>query len=135
MICAVHALVGAVVGRVAGKRPGALASGVATHLIGDLIPHKDLNPKVEAPLLAGAMGLIAWRFGFKSPEFIGAFGGMAPDLENAAMLTGLIPREAMRFPTHLGDDRHGPKIDSALPQALLAAVCLVYLLRSKNESD
>lgn len=135
MICAVHALVGAVVGRVAGRRPGAIASGVATHLIGDLIPHKDLDPKVEAPLLAGALGWIALRFGVTSPEFLGAVGGMAPDIENAAMLAGFLPREKMRFPTHLGDDRHGPKISSALPQALIAGACLLYLIRSSSQQS
>lgn len=133
MICAVHALVGAAVGRLSGKRPDSLAAGVATHLLCDLVPHKDLPPKVEAPLLAVTLGAIAWRCGgITSPEFLGAFGAIAPDFENAAMLAGLLPRDAMRFPTHLGDDRHGPKVASALPQAVLAAACAAYLLKTSR---
>lgn len=128
MICAVHAIVGAAVGRIANRHGGALAAGVATHLLGDLMPHKDFEPKVEAPLLAVTLGLIALKFGVTSPEFVGAFGGIAPDIENAASVAGLIPREAMRFPTHLGEDKHGPKVKSALPQGILAAACLAFLL-------
>lgn len=129
MICAVHALVGAVVGRVVDSRPGAFAAGVATHLLGDLLPHKDFEPKIEAPLLAATLGLIAWRCGVNSPEFIGALGGVAPDVENAARAVGLIPSESMRFPTHAGDGRmHGPKTASALPQGIGAALCAAYLL-------
>ncbi len=122
-------MVGAAVGKFAGKRPGAFAAGVATHLIGDLLPHKDFDPKTEAPLLAVTLGIIALRFGVRSPEFAGAVGGIAPDFENAAAVTGLIGREQMRFPTHLGDDKHGPKVGSAWPQAVLVAACAAYLLR------
>lgn len=128
MICAVHALVGAAVGKYTRRRGGAFAAGVATHLIGDLLPHKDFDPKVEAPLLAATLGVIALRKGLTSPEFLGAMGGVSPDFENAAAVYGLIPRKAMRFPTHLGDDKHGPKVKSALPQGILAAACLAYLL-------
>jgi hypothetical protein len=133
LICAVHAAVGAAVGKLAGSRRGALAAGVATHLLGDLLPHKDFDPKVEAPLLAATLGVLAWRCGVTSPEFAGALGGVAPDIENAAGITGLIPRDAMRFPTHIGDGRyHGPKVASAWPQAVAAAVCLAFVLGGRN---
>ena len=133
MICAVHAVVGAAVGKLAGSRGGAFAAGVATHLLGDLLPHKDFDPKVEAPLLAATLGLLAWRCGVTSPEFLGAVGGVTPDVENAASVAGLIPRDAMRFPTHIGDGRfHGPKVRSAAPQLLGAALCLAYVLRPRR---
>lgn len=133
MICAVHALVGAAVGKRVRKRGGAFACGVATHLLCDLLPHKDFAPKVEAPLLAATLGVIAWRFGVNSPEFLGAVGAISPDFENAAAMTGLIPREAMVFPTHQGEHHHGPKVDSALPQGVLAAACTAYLLLGQDE--
>jgi hypothetical protein len=133
MICAVHALVGAALGKLIGRQGGSLAAGVSSHLLGDLLPHKDFAPKVEAPLLAVTMGFLALKFGLKSPEFLGAFGGIAPDFENAASVAGIIPREAMRFPTHLGDDKHGPKVNSALPQGILAAACLAFLLWPKKK--
>src|ERR1700733_8310824 len=65
MICAVHAAVGAAIGKLVGKRLGAFGSGVATHLICDLLPHKDFDPRVEAPLLAATLGAIANRCGFR----------------------------------------------------------------------
>lgn len=112
-----------------GSRPGALAAGVATHLLGDLLPHKDFEPKIEAPLLAVTLGVLAWRCGVDSPEFVGALGGVAPDLENAARVTGLISADQMRFPSHIGEGRyHGPRTASAWPQAVGAALCAVYVL-------
>jgi hypothetical protein len=132
VICAVHALVGGAVGRLAGKRPGAFAAGVATHLLGDLLPHKDLDPKIEAPLLAATLALLAWRLGVTSPEFVGAAGGVAPDVENAAYVTGLMPVGMLHFPTHIGGGTyHGPRTRSVWPQGVLAAVCLAYLLRRR----
>lgn len=128
MIAAVHALVGAVIGRVARHKPGALAGGIASHLICDLLPHKDFHFKVEAPLLAVVLGFLALKFGIKSNEFVGACGAVAPDAENAASVLNIIPKEAMRFPTHRGDDKHGPKTKSALPQGILAVACVAYLL-------
>jgi hypothetical protein len=129
LICAVHALVGATAGRLAGRPVPAFAAGISTHLLGDLLPHKDFDPKIEAPLLAATLAVLAWRFGVRSPEFVGAFGGIAPDFENAAMVTGLLPRSAMRFPTHISEANHGRKTASALPQGVVASLCAVYLLR------
>lgn len=129
MICAVHAVVGATVGTLAGSRTGAFASGVATHLLGDLLPHKDFDPKVEAPLLAATLGLLAWRCGLTSPAIAGAAGAVLPDVENAAWMTGIIPQSAVRFPTHVGDGKyHGPRAASAWPQGALAAACLALVL-------
>ncbi|GAB4466002.1 MAG: hypothetical protein OHK0029_37040 [Armatimonadaceae bacterium] len=133
MICAVHAVIGAVVGRLAKNRPTAFVAGVSTHLLGDLIPHKDFDPKIEAPLLAATLGYLAWRYGINSPEFIGAFGGIAPDLENAAQVVGLISPDQMVFPTHQGMHHHGPPVTSTLPQGVLAAACVWFLLQSDLE--
>jgi hypothetical protein len=133
VICAVHAAVGAAVGRLAGEPKGALAAGVATHLLGDLLPHKDFDPKVEAPLLALTLGFLAWRCGVTSPEFIGAMGAVAPDFENAASRVGLIPEDAMKFPTHRGAHMHGPVVRSAWPQGVLAAACLAFVLLPKRK--
>ena len=134
MICAVHALVGATAGRLAGRPVPALAAGISTHLLGDLLPHKDFDPRIEAPLLAATLAALAWRFGVGSPEFAGAFGGIAPDFENAAAVTGLIPRSAMRFPTHISDANHGRKTVSAWPQGAVAGLCALYLLGSGGGS-
>ena len=136
MICAVHAAVGAAVGKVAGKYGGAFASGIATHLIGDLLPHKDFDPKVEAPLLAVTLGAIALRCGLKSPEFVGAVGAVMPDLENAAGIMNLIPKSAMRFPTHVNDGKnHGSKVKSAWPQGVLALLCLLFVFWPRTDTS
>jgi len=133
VICAVHAAVGAALGRLAGEPKRALAAGVASHLLGYLLPHKDFDPKVEAPLLAVTLGVLAWRCGITSPEFVGAVGAVAPDVENAASRIGLIRGEGMQFPTHRGAHCHGPVVRSAWPQGLLAAACLAYVLLSKRK--
>jgi len=135
MICAVHAAVGAAIGKLTGKRLGAFGSGVATHLICDLLPHKDFDPKVEAPLLAATLGVIAVHCGVASPEMAGAVGAIAPDFENAAGLVGIIPRESMRFPSHVGLGKyHGPVTKSAWPQGVLAALCLLFVLWPRSSS-
>jgi hypothetical protein len=136
LICAVHASVGAAVGRLTGKRAGSFWSGVATHLICDLLPHKDFDPKVEAPLLAATLGVIAIRCGVTSPEMAGAVGAITPDFENAAFVTGLVPKSAMKFPTHIGDGaNHGPVTKSAWPQGILAAVCLLFVLWPRGDKS
>jgi len=133
MICAVHALVGAAVGKASRHTGGAFVAGVITHAIGDLLPHKDFDPKTEAPLLAATMAAIAWRHGFKSPEFWGAVGGFAPDFENAAQVVKLIRPDQMVFPTHQGDHVHGRKTESALPQGILALACAAYVFWPRSK--
>jgi hypothetical protein len=134
MICAVHAVIGAAIGK-AAKDPGkAFAGGVASHLIGDLTPHKDLSPKVEAPLLAATLLVILLKYGIKSPEFWGAVGGFSPDFENAAWMFGLMKQEDCRFPTHIRQGKyHGPPLSTAVPQALLVLACLYYLLKPASK--
>ncbi len=131
MIAAVHALIGAAIGKIAGEPKGALMAGFGSHLICDLLPHKDFPIEVEVPLLATTMSVIAWQCGVTSPEFIGACAAVAPDVENGAQRIGLIPEDAMRYPSHLG--RHGRQTDSVLPQVLLAAACLGFILYQRRK--
>ena len=128
MMAWVHAAVGAALGRLIGHPAKAFGAGVASHAICDLIPHRDLKPIQEAPLLALALGLIVWRRGLMSPETLGAAGAVSPDTENIAAHLGIIPRKAMVFPTHQGDATHGRKTESILPQVVLATVCLTIAL-------
>jgi hypothetical protein len=129
VIAAVHALVGATVGRWIGAPATAFAAGMLTHAMGDVLPHRDLKITAEAPLLLAALGLIAWRYGVRSPELAGATGAVLPDVENAAWMTGLMPRDRVIFPTHRDEGRyHGPEAQSAWPQAPIALACLAFLL-------
>lgn len=134
MIVAVHAAIGAALGRLVKRKDGAFAVGVASHLLADLLPHKDFEPKVEAPLAAAILGLIALRCGVNSPEFLGAAGAVSPDVENAAQVFGLLAPEKMLFPTHQGEHHHGPKVKSALPQGILAVICLVFVLLPRRKA-
>ena len=128
MMAWVHAAVGAALGRLIGHQGKAFGAGVASHAICDLIPHRDLKPQQEAPLLALALGLILWRKGLTSPETLGALGAVSPDTENIAAQVGLIPKTAMIFPTHQGPATHGREVKSIAPQVALAAVCLAVAL-------
>ncbi|WP_309707479.1 hypothetical protein [Armatimonas sp.] len=134
MMAWVHAAVGAALGRLIGHQGKAFGAGVASHAICDLIPHRDLKPIQEAPLLALALGLIVWRKGLTSPETLGAIGAVSPDTENIAMHLGVIPKNAMLFPTHQGPTTHGREVKSITPQVALAAVCLAVALWPEKSS-
>lgn len=128
MIGAVHASIGAAVGSFFKRKSTAFVAGVASHLVADMLPHDDFDPKVEAPLLAATLGAIAVWKGLDSPEFAGAIGGMAPDIEHAFLVGGLISPEDEFFPTHLDDGKHhGPASGERLSQLLLVAASLLTL--------
>lgn len=134
MIVAVHALIGAVIGRVSGHRGKAFVAGAASHLIADLLPHKDFPLKIEAPLMAATVGFLAWRFGVTSPEVFGACGAVAPDVENGLTVLKVLPPNSQVFPTHRDNGKfHGPKVTSALPQGVLATACLAFLLLNRTQ--
>jgi len=128
MMAWVHASVGAAIGRFVDNAPVAFGLGVVSHMLCDLLPHRDLTPKEEAPLLGVAMAAIIARNGLFSPEVAGAVGAVAPDVENGASMVGLIPASAMRFPTHRGEHSHGPKMRTVETQILLAGLCLAFAL-------
>ena len=127
MICAVHASVGAALGKLIPNRWAAFGAGVLSHWACDLLPHKDFDPRTEAVLLAASLAALAAAKGVKSPEFAGACGAVAPDLENAAQVAGVIKPEQMVFPSHQGDHAHGRKTESAWPQGVLVLACLAFV--------
>jgi hypothetical protein len=100
---------------------------VGTHLIGDLIPHRDYPLAVELPLLLTALALLALRHGVSSATLWGALGGVLPDVENGLHLMGLAPESAKLFPTHNGVLPHGRPIRSIANQILLVLVALFIL--------
>ena len=139
MIGAVHAGVGAALGALLGDRATAFVAGVASHVVTDALPHRDYRPKVEAPLMAAALAVIAkWR-GIDSPEFCGAIGAIAPDIEHALLVAGLIRHEHEVFPTHLDNGRyHGRPTDRRWPQlvvALASALTIALSGRPRMNTD
>ncbi len=134
MVC-VHAAVGAMLGAGIGKPVQAVPGGGASHLLCDLIPHRDYNIKIEAPLAGLMFGYLLWRYGPKSPQFWGAVGAVLPDAENALALFGSLPEDKTLFPTHnksapwyIG---HGARVESPASQIALALICLLLADRGK----
>jgi hypothetical protein len=122
---AVHASIGAGVGSFFKSKAAAFAAGMLSHLVADALPHKDLPPAVEVPLLLGALGGVAAWKGLDSPEFWGALGAVAPDFEHALLVAGIIGIEHEVFPTHIGDGKwHGAENDERWSQLILAVAAL-----------
>lgn len=137
MIGAVHASIGAGIGSFFKNKAAAFVAGVTSHLAADMIPHKDLDPRMEVPLMAGMMLAIAkWR-GLNSPEFWGALGAISPDSEHALLVSGIIEPEQEIFPTHAPDmGLHGGESDERWSQVIIAgASLLAVLLNAGNETQ
>ena len=130
MIAAVHALTGAVIGSVCRSRTQALAAGGASHLVGDALPHRDLEIPEEALLLGTALGVIALRCGWNSREFAGAVGAALPDVENLVARVLDVPETHMLLPTHRG--LHGRETRDFGGQLLLSLGCLAALFLPRS---
>jgi len=126
LIGAVHACIGACVGSFFKNKGSALAAGVVSHAVADVIPHKDFDPVIEAPLLVATLwGIAKWR-GVDSPEFCGAIGAISPDIEHGLGIVGLITNEQKVFPTHVSDGiLHGPESDERWSQLIIATASLI----------
>ena len=128
MLGAVHAGVGAAAGALCNSRTGAFAAGLVSHLVIDAIPHSNLKPEVEVALTAGVMAAVAKWKGMDSPEFWGAVGGTAPDLEHGLVMAGLARSEQQIFPTHRNNGAwHGREDAGVCGQVLLAAASLLFV--------
>ena len=128
--------VGAGIGSLCKSKSAAFVAGVVSHLIADAAPHKDFSLKIELPLIAGAMlAMGLWR-GVDSPEFWGALGGIAPDIEHGLLEVGLIDREDEVFPTHVDNGAlHGPETNERLSQLLIAAASLLTIALSARPAE
>lgn len=130
MVC-VHAAIGAALGACLGNRSTAFVSGIASHLICDLLPHKDYDLKVEATLAVMMFTYIGKRYGIDSLQFIGAVGAVLPDAENALAVMGVIPKTKMVFPTHNEECNwyigHGPVVEGPLSQIIITAIATAIM--------
>lgn len=135
MLGSVHACIGAGVGSFTDEKLVAFAAGVVSHAVADAIPHRDLAPEHEAPLLLGTLAAIAYWKGLDSPEFWGALGGVLPDFEHALVVAGLMGPERVIFPTHIADGKwHGD--DSGTErwsQLILSAVSLALVVLNTRD--
>lgn len=106
MTGSVHAAIGAAVGRLVRNKPLAFVAGVASHGVGDMIPHHDMGPG-ETPIVFATLAKIAQVHGWNSPQFWGALGGVCPDFEHIPAELKKDPRRFWPmaekwFPTHNG---------------------------------
>jgi hypothetical protein len=112
------------VGAIARSRGRAFLAGVATHLLADLVPHRDFSLPVEAAMAAAALMAVGRAAGFDSPAFAGAVGGVAPDVENALAALGVIERPC--FPSHRG--AHGRPVREVASQVALSCAAFEVIL-------
>ena len=122
MTVAAHAILGAAIGTLARRRWYAFLAGIGTHLVADLVPHRDFDIVTEAALATAALTAIGVTIGFDSPAFAGALGGAAPDLENGLASLGVVRRA--HFPSHTGV--HGKPRREVTSQILLSCALLGF---------
>ncbi len=77
----VHAALGAAIGRYARNPVLAFALGFGSHIVGDVIPHLDMDIG-ETPLVFGTLAQVYREHGWKSGQFWGALGAVCPDFEH-----------------------------------------------------
>ncbi len=130
MIVAIHALMGAALGRLTRTRTQAALLGAASHIVADMLPHRDLEIPQEAGLLGGALAIIVATRGVDSNEFAGALGAVLPDLENIVGRVCGVPVEKLLLPSH--SRCHGPMSDGFEGQIALALVGLAAVLLPDN---
>jgi hypothetical protein len=125
VIVALHAAVGATLGA-RRTRAAAVTLGIASHLAGDAVPHRDF-PSRRFELASGltAIALLAARCGVTDPATLGAVAATAPDAEHVLRLPR--PGGSKVFHGRRGWHRSGGL--RAEVQLLLAVLLLQRLVR------
>jgi hypothetical protein len=132
MIVSLHVATGAAVGAVAGSRARAFALGLASHAVGDAIPHSDIESRrFEIGSGLVLLGLLAIRLGPFHPAVVGAAAASAPDLEHVLPL----PRPSGRplYPSHRVEGWHRSGGVPAHAQLLAAGVIVGALAFRRKE--
>lgn len=124
MTVAAHATLAAAIGTLARRRRHAFLAGIGTHLVADLVPHRDFDILTEAALATAALTAIGFATGVGSAAFAGACGGVAPDLESGLAFLGVVKRA--HFPTHTG--LHGRPRREVASQILLSCALLGFTI-------
>jgi hypothetical protein len=133
VIVSMHVASGAAVGAAAGSRARALLLGLASHVLGDAIPHEDFDSRrFEIGSGLTLLGLLAVTRGAFDPAVIGAAAASAPDLEHVLPF----PRPGGRalFPSHRVSGWHRSGGVSARVQLLVAGVIVGALAFRRKES-
>ena len=127
MIVALHVATGGLAGALLRSRRAAVAGGVALHVLGDAIPHRDF-PSVRFELASGLAGVVGLglRRGFADPVTVGAIASSVPDLEHLVPLRLLGGRKL--FPSHRWPWLHHRGGISAGAQLAVSIAALAGLL-------
>ena len=113
MITASHLLVGGAVGSLTDQPVLALALGVGSHALLDMIPHFDFRDyrrdvALGAVVGVGTIAAAVIRGGVHRGFLWGMIGGVLPDVENLVWQMGFMDEKRRVFPTHRrGWLRHG----------------------------
>ena len=100
MMLTTHALVGAALGRITRNSRLSFLLGIASHALGDVLPHREHPLAVDAPLAVTTLALLGKGYGWNSPEWMGALGAVLPDGEHLPTVLGWRRAEEEVFPTH-----------------------------------
>jgi hypothetical protein len=129
MIVSLHAATGATIGAAVGSRTRAALLGVPLHLLGDRMPHEDID---NVPFEVGSglflVALLAARRGVGDAATVGALAACAPDLEHLVRL----PRPRGKKLFHRGGGGHESRHISATAQLLLAGFLVGQLISPES---
>lgn len=130
----VHVWLGAAVGSSAPDAASAVAAGLVSHAVGDMVPHRDGPPLLDSFASLLSLGYISARFGLASRQMLGAAAGVAPDVEHLARYAGHSLTKQPLFPTHNGRLPH-PESGTRVSQLVCGAIAVFCVLRAaKRES-
>lgn len=129
MIVAVHIASGALIGSALASRRTVLPAALASHALGDVLPHQDFESR-RFEIACGVLGVLALavRDGPFAATTVGAVAAAVPDLEHVLPL----PRPGGRklYPTHrYGALHRGGGVPATVQLACAVAVYAAVIAR------
>ncbi len=128
-----HFAAGALAGSLIPVPLAAPFIGLGSHLLLDMIPHKDFEDyRLEIVLWLVAMIVLFAGGAFSTAIVLCGLFAVLPDLENLLQKTGKIRRDQMIFPGHRkGLLRHGRETGawSVAVQVAFTAIVIVWMIR------
>ena len=128
-----HFAAGALAGSLIPNPIAAPFLGLGSHLLLDMIPHKDFEDyRLEIVLWVVAMIVLFVGGAYSAAIVLCGLFAVLPDLENLLHKTGKIRRDQMIFPGHRkGPIRHGKETGawSVVLQVAFTAVVIMWMIR------
>ncbi len=128
-----HFAAGALAGSLIPNPLAAPFIGLGSHLLLDMIPHKDFEDhRIEIVLWVVAMIALFAGGAYSWAIVLAGLFAVLPDLENLLQKTGAIRRDQMIFPGHRkGFIRHGREtgVWSVVLQLAFTTVAIVWMIR------